>query len=114
MHNSMRTGCSHTIRHRLYRRQVTTPANSDTLRSFHSGRIGIEVGNQQFTVRNLTVKNAVTGKKSCNRDKSALTTHYSAVSGIWDWGPSLYCASMDASRLSNSSCRFHIPRNNDR
>ncbi|KAF8549350.1 glycoside hydrolase family 55 protein [Imleria badia] len=36
---------------------------------FNGGKIGIEVGNQQFTVRNLTVNNAVT-----------------AVSGLWNWG----------------------------
>lgn len=30
--------------------------------NFYLGKIGIEVGNQQFTVRNLTVNNAVTGK----------------------------------------------------
>ncbi|KAG8220629.1 pectin lyase fold/virulence factor [Butyriboletus roseoflavus] len=36
---------------------------------FNGGKIGMEVGNQQFTVRNLTVNNAVT-----------------AVSGLWNWG----------------------------
>ncbi|KAG9310411.1 glycoside hydrolase family 55 protein [Chiua virens] len=36
---------------------------------FNGGKIGIEVGSQQFTVRNLTVNN-------CN----------TAVSGIWNWG----------------------------
>ncbi|KIJ60156.1 glycoside hydrolase family 55 protein [Hydnomerulius pinastri MD-312] len=36
---------------------------------FMGGKIGIQVGNQQFTVRNLTVNNANT-----------------AVSGIWNWG----------------------------
>ncbi|KAG1814274.1 glycoside hydrolase family 55 protein [Suillus subaureus] len=36
---------------------------------FNGGKYGIQVGNQQFTVRNLTVNNAAT-----------------AVSGIWNWG----------------------------
>ncbi|KAI5990344.1 glycoside hydrolase family 55 protein [Pisolithus marmoratus] len=36
---------------------------------FNGGNYGIQVGNQQFTVRNLTVNNANI-----------------AVSGIWDWG----------------------------
>ncbi|KAH7884163.1 glycoside hydrolase family 55 protein [Phlebopus sp. FC_14] len=36
---------------------------------FNGGKYGIEVGNQQFTVRNLTVNNANI-----------------AVSGIWNWG----------------------------
>ncbi|KAG0696777.1 glycoside hydrolase family 55 protein [Suillus ampliporus] len=36
---------------------------------FNGGMYGIQVGNQQFTVRNLTVNNAAT-----------------AVSGIWNWG----------------------------
>lgn len=36
---------------------------------FNGGNIGIQVGNQQFTVRNITISNAVT-----------------AVSGIWNWG----------------------------
>lgn len=30
--------------------------------SIHSGNVGITVGNQQFTVRNLTVRNANTGE----------------------------------------------------
>lgn len=30
--------------------------------NFHSGKIGIQVGNQQLTVRNLTVNNAVVGE----------------------------------------------------
>ncbi|KIJ14887.1 glycoside hydrolase family 55 protein, partial [Paxillus involutus ATCC 200175] len=36
---------------------------------FNGGKIGIQVGNQQFTVRNLTVNNADT-----------------AVLGVWNWG----------------------------
>ncbi|KAG1724556.1 glycoside hydrolase family 55 protein [Suillus lakei] len=36
---------------------------------FNGGKYGIQVGNQQFTVRNLTVNNAAT-----------------AVAGIWNWG----------------------------
>ncbi|KAH7884063.1 glycoside hydrolase family 55 protein [Phlebopus sp. FC_14] len=37
--------------------------------TFNGGKIGIAVGNQQFTVRNLTVNNAVV-----------------AVAGAWNWG----------------------------
>ncbi|KAG2365173.1 glycoside hydrolase family 55 protein [Suillus spraguei] len=36
---------------------------------FNGGKYGIQVGNQQFTVRNLTINNATT-----------------AISGIWNWG----------------------------
>ncbi|EGN92975.1 glycoside hydrolase family 55 protein [Serpula lacrymans var. lacrymans S7.3] len=36
---------------------------------FNGGQYGIQIGNQQFTVRNLTINNAQT-----------------AVSGIWNWG----------------------------
>ncbi|KAH0838875.1 glycoside hydrolase family 55 protein [Lanmaoa asiatica] len=60
--------------------------NEDTLLNFHPGKIGIEVGNQQFTVRNLTVNHAVTGEWSRNRGKPTLTRCCSAVSGLWNWG----------------------------
>jgi hypothetical protein len=36
---------------------------------FNGGRYGMSVGNQQFTVRNITVNNANT-----------------AVQGFWNWG----------------------------
>jgi hypothetical protein len=66
------------------------PDQKGYINEFHQGRVGIEVGNQQFTVRNLTVNNAVTGKKGRNRNKSTLIRCCSAVSGLWNWGPSLY------------------------
>ena len=42
---------------------ITTATNEWTkLMNFHLGKIGIQVGNQQFTVRNLTVNNADVGE----------------------------------------------------
>ena len=35
---------------------------TETIINSHSGKIGIMVGNQQFTIRNLTVNNAETGE----------------------------------------------------
>lgn len=53
------------------------------------GKNGIAVGNQQFTVRNLTVNNAVVGEYSVCSLPTVLLTSYKGIAAPWNWGMDL-------------------------
>lgn len=53
------------------------------------GKNGIAVGNQQFTVRNLTVNNAVVGECIISSLSTTTLTPLEGISAVWSWGTHL-------------------------
>lgn len=58
-----------------------------------AGKTGISVGNQQFTVRNLTVNNAVVGEYIIYHLSTITLTFPKGIDATWSWGMDLVSVS---------------------